>query len=499
MTLHYRALPFVALLALVTGSAFSQTPCSSGSAAGYPCMNTTLLSAMTPIELGAAPSEASLNDVWGWTDPDSGIEYALVGRRDGVSFVDISDPLNPRVVANLPTQTRATSWRDIKVYQNHAYVVADNALEHGMQVFDLTRLRGMSGDIQVVSPDTVYSGFASSHNVVINEDSGFAYAVGSSGGTSCAGGLHMIDISEPTNPVFVGCQTDATIGRGYTHDAQCVIYHGPDTEHVGKEICFNANEAGVNIADVSDKEHPATLSFVTYPTAQYVHQGWLTEDHKYYYQDDELDELRAGTNTKTMIWDVTDLDDPVLVKAFDQGTSNIDHNLYVRGDLLFEANYRAGMRIYDISDRENPVLVSYFDTYPSDDDPQFSGAWSVYPYFNSGNIVINGFGGFFIVRTPVLAALDHGIEPDAPGSVDVFPNPFVESATVRVRQNSTGPLRVDVHDILGRRVATLFDGAVRADETIELDLDGTNLPAGQYLIVATAPSGRVVRNMTKGN
>jgi len=499
MRLLSRTFSLTLLLALIAGDAMSQTPCASGSAAGYPCLNTTLLSTMTPEELGASPDQAGLNDVWGWEDPETGIEYALVGRRDGVSFVDISDPVNPRVVANLPTNTVGSSWRDIKVYQDHAYVVADNAQAHGMQVFDLTRLRGMNGDTQVVAPDTTYSGISSAHNLVINEDSGFAYSVGSSGATSCAGGLHMIDISDPGNPVFVGCQTDATIGRGYTHDAQCVIYHGPDSEHAGKEICFNANEAGVNVADVTDKQNPATLSFVTYPTAQYVHQGWLTEDHKYYYQDDELDELRNGTNTKTMIWDVTDLDDPVLVKAFDQGTSNIDHNLYVRGDLLFESNYTAGMRIYDISDRENPVLVASFDTYPADDNPQFKGAWSVYPYFRSGNIPINGFGGFFVVRTPVLADVDDTVQPVAIGSIESFPNPFVESTTIRVRVQAPGHLRVNVHDLLGRTVATLFDGSARPNESIELAVDGSTLPAGQYLIVATTPSGRVVKNMTKGN
>ena len=46
--------------------------------------------------------------------------------------------------------------------------------------------------------DFVYTNIASAHNVVINEESGFAYSVGSSGGgETCGGGLHMIDIRDP--------------------------------------------------------------------------------------------------------------------------------------------------------------------------------------------------------------------------------------------------------------------------------------------------------------
>jgi hypothetical protein len=33
------------------------------------------------------------NDIWGWTDPLDGREYALVGRNDGTAFVDVTDPL----------------------------------------------------------------------------------------------------------------------------------------------------------------------------------------------------------------------------------------------------------------------------------------------------------------------------------------------------------------------------------------------------------------------
>ncbi len=131
-------------------------------------------------------------------------------------------------------------YRDHKVFDNHAFVVADCAGQHGMQVFDLTRLRGVSGKPAAFLPDVLYDRIASAHNIAINESTGIAYVLGSnSGGETCGGGLHMIDINDPIDPTFVGCFQDPTTGRagtGYTHDAMCIIYRGPDADYAGREI-----------------------------------------------------------------------------------------------------------------------------------------------------------------------------------------------------------------------------------------------------------------------
>jgi len=253
--------------------------------------------------------------------------------------------------------------------------------------------------------DAHYSGIASAHNVVINEETGFAYAVGASeGGETCGGGLHMINIQDPRTPVFVGCFQDMGTGRqntGYTHDAQCVIYHGPDEEHQGQEICFAANETALSIADVTDKAAPVSISAPTYPNVAYVHQGWLDDEHRYFYTNDELDELNGLVDqTRTLIWDVADLDDPILVREYLADNASTDHNLYILGDLIYQSNYVSGLRILDISDRENPVLVSFFDTVPgSADEAGFGGSWSNYPFFESGIIVVTSrMEGIFILR-----------------------------------------------------------------------------------------------------
>jgi choice-of-anchor B domain-containing protein len=345
--------------------------------------------------------------MWGWTDPKTGKEYALVGRNEGTSFVDVSDPNNPVYVGTLPMTegAQASVWRDIKVYDNHAFIVADNAGTHGMQIVDLTDLREFDGTPITLEEAAHYDEIHSAHNVVINEDTGFAYVVGSSGGgQTCGGGLHMVNIQDPTNPTFAGCFSDPSTGRsgtGYTHDAQCVVYEGPDEEYQGQEICIGANETAISVADVTDKENPKAVATASYPDYAYVHQGWLTEDHRYFFQNDELDELTGNVEeTRTLVWDMTDLDDPQFVREFYLGNPASDHNLYIKDDTMYQSNYVSGLQVVDVSDPENPVKIGSFDTHPfGEDAPGFAGTWSNYPYFDSGIVVMTSSReGLFILE-----------------------------------------------------------------------------------------------------
>ena len=382
-----------------------QVDCSGGEATVFGCSDVDLVAFIPTKDLGGNRG-VRVNDIWGWTDPETNRDYAIVGRTDGTSFVDVTDPPNPVVVGNLPKPDWApgSTWRDMKVYMDHVFVVSDGAANHGMQVFDLTRLREFSGTLLTFDQDAHYDRINSVHNIVINEETGFAYAVGSSrGGETCGGGLHMIDIRDPKNPTFAGCFADERTGRretGYSHDAQCVVYRGPDEEHVGKEICLGSNETALSIADVTDKENPVALSMSSYPNVGYSHQGWLTEDHSYFYMNDELDEVRGLTQgTRTMIWDVTDLDDPVLVKQHVSENTSSDHNLYIRGNLMFQSNYNSGLRVFDITDMDNPREVGFLDTVPGPDSPSMNGSWSNYPFFQSGIVVVtSGREGLFVVK-----------------------------------------------------------------------------------------------------
>ena len=399
----------ILLLLVLTGPGTAQeavrgVPCENGTAGGYACDRVDLLSHLSLQELGGADS-ILLNDVWGWTDPETNREYALVGRMDGVAFVDVTDSHLPRYLGSLAATagSRTTIWRDMKVFQNHAFVVSGGAGRHGMQVFDLRQLRDVT-EPREFAPTALYTGVEASMNVAINVETGFAYLLGSRGGETCGGGAHIVDISEPLDPVFAGCFAHPNTGRrntGTTHDAQCVLYRGPDEAYRGREICLSANETAISIADLTDKKNPNPITAAQYPSIGYAHQGWLTQDHRYFYSTDELDEMTEVVDRqRTLIWDVSDLDDPVLVKEYFAPLGGREHNLYVHGDRLYISAKRAGLRVLDIGDPENPVEAGHFDTTPIDADTSgFVGAWSVYPFFESGSVLVSSrTGGLFVVR-----------------------------------------------------------------------------------------------------
>ncbi len=388
-------------------------PAGGGLAAGFPCSNIDLQAFMPLSELGGSSSEEA-NDIWGWTDPSTGKEYALIGMTFGTAFVDVTNASAPVLIGELPTHGAfGSSWRDIKTDGNHAFIVSE-ASRHGMQVFDLTELRSYQGSPITFGETAHYRDIGSAHNIVINEDSDYAYIVGATGRKGCDGGLHMVDISNPTNPRNAGCFS----ADGYTHDAQCVNYEGPDGTYNGREICLASNEDTLTIVDVTNKVNPTLISRTGYDGAQYTHQGWLTEDQTYFLLDDELDESRLGHGTLTRVVDVTDLDNPVFFADYEAPTAAIDHNQYVKGNHSYQSNYRAGLRILDISGIATGSLneVAFFDVWPSDDAAGFNGAWSNYPYFESGNVIVSGIEqGLFIVR-PNLGG---GPGPDDPPSVSI--------------------------------------------------------------------------------
>ena len=378
------ALPVVA----VATTASAQSPCVNGLAAGlYPCDNVDLYATMGVNQVGGG----EMNDIWGWTDPLDGKEYVLLGRTNGTAFIDISNPTSPVYLGNLNTNTVSSLWRDVKVYGNYAFIVSE-AGGHGMQVFDLTKLRNVNNPPVNFSADAVYTGFGNAHNIVINEETARAYGVGTN---TASGGLHIVDISNPLNPTILGTFSQ----DGYTHDAQVVTYIGPDAQYQGKEIAFACNENTITIVDVDDPTDATLISTEGYSGSAYTHQGWLTEDHKYFVVGDELDEQQSGVNTRTYFFNVEDLNNPFLAGTYTATTSAIDHNLYIKDGVAYQSNYRAGLRLLDVSNAPNAEEIGYFDLYPSSDAAQFNGTWSNYPYFASGIVAVSHIEeGLFLLK-----------------------------------------------------------------------------------------------------
>ena len=428
-----KILASIFLLVLFSINLSAQIPCENGMAGEYPCNGFDLQSFISLEEMDAIRG----NDSWGWTDPDNGDEYAIMGVKNGTVFIDISDPINPIYLGKLPTHTDNSTWRDIKVYQNYAFIVSE-ASNHGMQVFDLTRLRNISNPPENFNEDAHYDGFGSSHNIVINEETGYAYSVGDN---TYSGGAHFIDISNPLNPIAAGGYSD----DGYTHDAQVVIYNGPDTDYTGREIYIGSNEDKVVIVDLTDKNNPQHISSISYSNFSYTHQGWITEDFKYYILGDESDEINFGFNTKTIIIDLIDLDNPIHSFDYSGPTLATDHNGYIKGNLFYLANNAAGLRVIDISDISNGEMteIGSFDSHPLNDFAGYEGIWSTYPYFESGNIVISDREGFFVVKSSTLATENNSFT-----NFNIYPNPT--NNTIHINAIQFPVKNIKIYDLGGK-------------------------------------------------
>ena len=150
----------------------------------------------------------------------------------------------------------------------------DNFGNHGLQYYNMDSIENIdiSADnlpITVLSQDIgLYTEFRECHNLIINEESGYLYAVGTD---TCSGGLHIVDINDPGNPTFVTCFSD----NGYIHDGQCVTYNN------NREICFTASLdlLSLSIIDVTDKSNIFVVSTIGYGEpgdAKFTHQLWIT-------------------------------------------------------------------------------------------------------------------------------------------------------------------------------------------------------------------------------
>ena len=463
---------FVFALSFSAVIAWSQVPCVDGLAGEYPCEGLDLLSVRSLEELGGG---ANGNDCWGWVDPETEREFVLYGRSNGLSILDVTDPVNPDYLANVPTASVQSLWRDVKVFDNHAFIVSE-APAHGMQVVDLTEVTQITDGPIDLLPVAVYLGFGNAHNIVMNEASGHAYAVGTN---TAGGGLHVIDVNDPANPVIAG-----TFEASYTHDAQVVMYTGPDQDHTGQEVAFCFNEDHVAIVDVTDKTDMTLISDLTYAQVEYTHQGWLSEDQTFLYFNDELDERTWGHGTRTYIADVSDLDNPSVLGYYDSPNTAVDHNLYVKGDKVYASNYMSGLRMSTIRDNGQLEPYAYFDVRPDSDTSTFYGTWSNYPYLPSGNIAVSCRSvGLFMLKEPApVSELNEAVVEPAVGPLTIHPNPSRGDVVLAGMPEAT---EIRVLNVLGKEVK----GWRRVLELSGLHVNLADLEDGIYLIQARTARG----------
>ncbi|MEO1008109.1 MAG: choice-of-anchor B family protein [Planctomycetota bacterium] len=381
----------------------------------FSASNVTLLSW---IPLSAFPGgHGAGNDCWGYTSP-SGREYAIMGLQRGFGFVEITDPTNPKIVGSIAGPS--SQWHDIKVMGEYAYGVSEGGA--GIQVIDLRNID--AGEVTLVRNKTQL-GHETTHNIVANPDSGYLYLVGAN---VANGGLIAVSLDDPEDPTIVGSWS-----THYVHDAQVVTY--TDGPYAGREIAFCSNGFdGLEIIDVTDKGNMFRVGRTSYADLRYTHQAWLSNDKQLLYLNDELDEGDTVSVTTTRVFDVSDITDPRLVSTFTSGRRAVDHNNYLAGDYLYQANYRSGLRVFDVgSDPLNPTEVAYFDTFPGSDSPSFNGAWSTYPFFDSGVVIVSDIErGLFILDVGTDGAASLEIEPI--GGAPTTLAPFGETVRVSINE-----------------------------------------------------------------
>lgn len=372
--------------------------CEGGKAGPFPCNGVDMLGRVTLADMGARSGNAT----WGGVESKGNREIGIAGLDNGAAFVDLSVPACPVVLGVLPSTTGRSVSRDVKALGDYALVGAE-IQNHGIQIFDMKTLPPRTDSASFMTKltaATVYKGtsaepISNSHNIVVNEETKMMYIVGA---RSCSGALHMVDFKDPMNPKFLGCGPE----HSYVHDAQCLVYRGPDKAYTGHEICVTYNGGdNFSVVDVQDKSAPKVVSTTKYEGGGYCHQGWFNDAHTHIVLHDELDEGNDNHPTRTYMFDLTNLAKPVALGKFDDKTNATDHNGYILGNYEYQANYSAGFSVIDISALPMGKItnVGFFDTMPMADDSNMRGAWTAFPYFKSGTVIVNTTeSGFFLLK-----------------------------------------------------------------------------------------------------
>ena len=371
------------------------TQCDGGSAGSFACHQIDMLSHLALSDFSSNPSLA--NDIWGFVDLNTEREYALIGLYNGTAVVDVTDPAVPFEVGFVPGA--GSLWRDLKVAQHYdsadarwrtyAYVSTDNANER-LVVLDLTGLPN-----QVALGHRIKQS-APIHNVYV---SSVDFATGvpmqrdpslhALGSFNNRGAFLSFALQDAANPKLVGESSG-----GYSHDATSMRVTDSRAAACGDhstscEVLIDFNEDAVELWDITDPANAPLLSSINYTRAAYVHSGWWSEDGRFLFVQDELDETRFALPTTLRVFDLGDLINPAFAGSWQGPTNAIDHNGYTRGNRYYMSNYTRGLTVLDITNPAEPMDIGFFDTYPVSDTTAFNGAWGVFPFLPSGSILVS--------------------------------------------------------------------------------------------------------------
>jgi len=328
-----------------------------------------------------------LANIWGYAA--GGNEYALVGAKNGLSIVDVTDPSSPTEIVLIGGP--ASDWREVKTYQNFAYVVSEGG--GGVLIVDLSELPNVPppADYHNYNGNGAINGLlVAAHALHVDETEGFLYVYGSQlSNNSNLGRPLVFDLADPFNPNYVGVYA-APGGSQYVHDG-----------YADGDIMYSAHIFGgyVAIVDMSNKNNPNTLGTFNTPNT-FPHNTWRNGNFLY-----TTDEVSSSYLTAYDISDYGDIIETDRIQS-NPGSGSIVHNTYILNDYAITSWYKDGFTIVDVTRPQNLIQVGNYDTYPNDQGNGFSGCWGVYPYLPSGNILasnitnINGTDGELWILSP---------------------------------------------------------------------------------------------------
>jgi choice-of-anchor B domain-containing protein len=390
-------------------------PCVGNQSGGFACQNVSLHAHLPLDQL--KPSSLRGNDVWGFVDLNTGREYAFMGLQNGVAVVDVTNPAAPEQIAFATGSS--TTWRDIKVYQRYdsaakrwrayAYVTADNVQDF-LMVLDLS---GLPNGVERVN---FSSDFRAAHNsYLLNTDYTFGLAqrnevprLGISGGEggSPRGSHRLYSLAQPRAPALASAGN-----QRYSHDMAsfAVADSRKNSDCVNAvaasacEVVADFSETHLDVWDVTNSASPQLLVSHAYTNRGYTHSGWWSEDGRYVYLHDELDEQNHSLNTTLRVFDMSNLRAPFLAGTWTGPTRAIDHNGFAKGNRYYISNYSEGLTVLDTTNPASPQRIGYFDTYPTGSPVSFVGAWGVYPFFASGTIAVGDINtGLYLLKNEAL-------------------------------------------------------------------------------------------------